>query len=62
MTSAKTLYRKLIDTHTVRELDAQGNVLLYIDRTVLNEYTSPQAFSGLREKHRSACMAGKRAA
>ncbi|SQI44087.1 3-isopropylmalate dehydratase large subunit 1 [Leminorella richardii] len=54
MTSAKTLYRKLIDTHTVRELDAQGNVLLYIDRTVLNEYTSPQAFSGLREKHRSA--------
>lgn len=54
MTLAKTLYRKLIDSHTVRELDAQGNVLLYIDRTVLNEYTSPQAFSGLREKGRRA--------
>lgn len=52
MTLAKTLYRKFIDSHTVRELDNQGNVLLYIDRSILNEYTSPQAFSGLREKER----------
>ncbi|WP_140921239.1 3-isopropylmalate dehydratase large subunit [Limnobaculum xujianqingii] len=54
MACAKTLYRKLIDSHTVRELDDQGNVLLYIDRSILNEYTSPQAFSGLREKNRKA--------
>ncbi|KMK69086.1 3-isopropylmalate dehydratase large subunit [Puniceibacterium sp. IMCC21224] len=53
MTEQKTLYRKLVDTHVVRDLDALGErVLLYIDRTVLNEYTSPQAFSGLRERNR----------
>ncbi|TNE67968.1 MAG: 3-isopropylmalate dehydratase large subunit [Alphaproteobacteria bacterium] len=49
----RTLYDKLVDSHTVRKLDEAGNeVLLYIDRTVLNEYTSPQAFSGLREAGR----------
>ncbi|OYY86323.1 MAG: 3-isopropylmalate dehydratase large subunit [Rhizobiales bacterium 24-66-13] len=52
-TVAKTLYDKLVDAHTVRRLDADGRqVLLYIDRTVLNEYTSPQAFTGLREAGR----------
>ncbi|KQQ24866.1 isopropylmalate isomerase [Methylobacterium sp. Leaf125] len=49
---ARTLYDKLVDAHTVRRLDAAegpgASVLLYVDRTVLNEYTSPQAFSGLR--------------
>jgi 3-isopropylmalate/(R)-2-methylmalate dehydratase large subunit len=50
---ARTLYDKLVETHTVRRLDADGRqVLLYIDRTVLNEYTSPQAFTGLREAGR----------
>ncbi|WP_313573776.1 3-isopropylmalate dehydratase large subunit [Pseudescherichia sp.] len=49
---AKTLYDKHIDSHTVRKLDDEGNVLLYIDRSILNEYTSPQAFSGLREQKR----------
>ncbi len=48
----KTLYEKLIDQHVVRQLDDEGHVLLYIDRSILNEYTSPQAFSGLREHHR----------
>lgn len=49
-----TLYRKLVNSHTVKCLDpGGGEVLLYIDRTVLNEYTSPQAFSGLREAGRS---------
>ncbi|WP_158811003.1 3-isopropylmalate dehydratase large subunit [Beijerinckia sp. L45] len=49
----RTLYDKLVDAHTVRRLDADGRqVLLYIDRTVLNEYTSPQAFTGLREAGR----------
>jgi len=46
--TARTLYDKLIDAHVVRELDDAGLVLLYVDRTVLNEYTSPQAFAGLR--------------
>ncbi|WPU25411.1 3-isopropylmalate dehydratase large subunit [Cedecea neteri] len=48
----KTLYDKIIDTHVIRPLDDQGNVLLYIDRSILNEYTSPQAFSGLRGANR----------
>jgi 3-isopropylmalate/(R)-2-methylmalate dehydratase large subunit len=50
---ATTLYDKLVDSHTIRALDATGRqVLLYIDRTVLNEYTSPQAFTGLRQAQR----------
>lgn len=52
MLQAKTLYQKLLDAHTIREMDSEGNILLYIDRSILNEYTSPQAFSGLREKKR----------
>nr|WP_297819518.1 3-isopropylmalate dehydratase large subunit [uncultured Paraglaciecola sp.] len=48
----KTLYEKLIGSHTVCQLDDKGHVLLYIDRQVLNEYTSPQAFSGLRDANR----------
>ncbi len=51
---AKTLYDKLIDSHLVRRLSDDGRqVLLYIDRTVLNEYTSPQAFTGLRQAGRT---------
>lgn len=57
MVQHRTLYDKLVDAHTVRRLDAGtgpgSQVLLYIDRTVLNEYTSPQAFSGLREARRT---------
>lgn len=52
MEKPKTLYEKIISAHTVKELDGQGNILLYIDRSILNEYTSPQAFSGLRESKR----------
>ncbi len=53
MTKPRTLYDKLVDSHHVRSLDEQGDqLLLYIDRTVLNEYTSPQAFTGLREAGR----------
>ncbi|WLI76297.1 3-isopropylmalate dehydratase large subunit [Kosakonia sp. H02] len=51
--SAKTLYEKIVESHTIRELDNEGHLLLYIDRSILNEYTSPQAFSGLRERHRT---------
>ncbi len=51
--AGRTLYDKLVDSHTVRRFDAAGQrVLLYIDRTVLNEYTSPQAFTALREAGR----------
>ncbi len=52
MQTPKTLYEKLVHSHTVCELDDQGHVLLYVDRQVLNEYTSPQAFSGLRDAGR----------
>lgn len=44
---AKTLYDKLWDSHVVSER-ADGSVLLYIDRQLLHEVTSPQAFEGLR--------------
>lgn len=48
----RTLYDKIIDAHTIRKLDGDRQVLLYIDRTILNEYTSPQAFTALREAGR----------
>jgi len=57
MTPARTLYDKHIDSHMVCRLDDQGHVLLYIDRQVINEYTSPQAFSGLREAKRGVWRA-----
>lgn len=56
--TARTLYDKHIDSHTVCPLDDQGHVLLYIDRQVINEYTSPQAFSGLREAGRTVWRPG----
>lgn len=52
MSRPRTLYEKHIDSHTVCTLDDHGHVLLYIDRQVANEYTSPQAFSGPREAGR----------
>ena len=56
---AKTIYDKLVDSHTVRSFDADGRqLLLYVDRTVLNEYTSPQAFTGLREAGRQVWRPG----
>ena len=45
--SAKTLYDKLWSSHVVRE-EADGTALLYIDRHLVHEVTSPQAFEGLR--------------
>ena len=45
--SAKTLYDKLWQAHLVRE-DADGTSLIYIDRHLVHEVTSPQAFEGLR--------------
>ncbi|MEZ5482781.1 MAG: aconitase family protein, partial [Porticoccaceae bacterium] len=45
--SAKTLYDKLWDAHLVKQRD-DGSALIYIDRQVIHEVTSPQAFEGLR--------------
>jgi 3-isopropylmalate/(R)-2-methylmalate dehydratase large subunit len=44
---SKTLYDKLWDSHLVVERD-DDSALLYIDRHILHEVTSPQAFEGLR--------------
>ena len=49
---AKTLYDKIFDDHIV-ERQPDGTCLLYIDRHLIHEVTSPQAFEGLR-------MAGRR--
>ncbi|HXS53978.1 MAG TPA: 3-isopropylmalate dehydratase large subunit [Usitatibacter sp.] len=47
----QTLYEKLWSSHVVRE-EADGTGLLYIDRHVVHEVTSPQAFEGLEVAHR----------
>jgi 3-isopropylmalate/(R)-2-methylmalate dehydratase large subunit len=47
----QTLYDKIFDAHVVRT-DADGTTLLYIDRHLLNEVTSPQAFESLRREGR----------
>jgi 3-isopropylmalate/(R)-2-methylmalate dehydratase large subunit len=57
----RTLYRKLVDSHTVATLDAQ-NVLLFCDLHLMNEYTSPQAFAGLHEQGRGVPMPGQNVA
>lgn len=49
--SARTLYDKLWDTHVVSARD-DGTTLLYIDRVILHEVTSAQAFSGLQKEQR----------
>ncbi len=50
--SARTLYQRIVDAHTVRHIGNSGQILLYIDRQVLNEYTSPQAFAALHAQGR----------
>jgi 3-isopropylmalate/(R)-2-methylmalate dehydratase large subunit len=45
------LYDKLWDSHVVRQ-EADGTVLLYIDRHLVHEVTSPQAFEGLKLANR----------
>ncbi len=52
MCAQRTLYDKIWDDHVV-ETQADGTSLLYIDRHLIHEVTSPQAFEGLR-------MAGRR--
>ena len=51
MTQAKTIYDKIWDAHLVGDKDNYS--LLYIDRHLIHEVTSPQAFEGLRMANRS---------
>ncbi|SAK68214.1 3-isopropylmalate dehydratase large subunit [Caballeronia ptereochthonis] len=50
--SDRTLYQKFVDSHTVTRID-EHNVLLYADLHLMNEYTSPQAFSALDARGRA---------
>ena len=47
----KTLYDKIWDTHLVHEQE-DGTSLLFVDRHLIHEVTSPQAFEGLRNANR----------
>lgn len=49
--AALTLYDKLWNDHLVKQRD-DGSALLYIDRHIIHEVTSPQAFEGLRIANR----------
>lgn len=51
MTAPRTLYEKLWDSHVVAELPG-GDSLLYIDRHIVHEVSSPQAFVAMRESGR----------
>ncbi|KAF2196662.1 hypothetical protein GQ43DRAFT_247068 [Delitschia confertaspora ATCC 74209] len=46
----RTLYQKILDDHVVLERE-DGTLLLYIDRHLIHEVTSPQAFNGLDNRH-----------
>jgi 3-isopropylmalate/(R)-2-methylmalate dehydratase large subunit len=52
MIAPRTLYQKLWDAHVVAQLDDE-TFLLYVDRHLLTEITSPQAFDGLRSAGRA---------
>ncbi|RJF85613.1 3-isopropylmalate dehydratase large subunit [Sphingomonas cavernae] len=51
MTGPRTLYEKIWDSHVVEKRD-DGTCLIYIDRHLVHEVTSPQAFEGLRASGR----------
>jgi 3-isopropylmalate/(R)-2-methylmalate dehydratase large subunit len=48
MNAPQTLYDKLWSSHVVREEAGDGTALIYIDRHLVHEVTSPQAFEGLK--------------
>jgi len=56
--TGRTLYQRIVDAHTVRPLGDGGPILLYVDRQVLNEYTSPQAFAALHAQGRPVWRPG----
>jgi len=49
--SGKTLYDKIFEKHIVNFDDKTGEYLIYIDRHLIHEVTSPQAFDGLRVRN-----------
>ena len=51
MSAPKTLFDKIWDAHVVHQ-QGDGTCLIYIDRHLVHEVTSPQAFEGLRNNHR----------
>jgi 3-isopropylmalate/(R)-2-methylmalate dehydratase large subunit len=55
---AKTLYQKIWEAHHITQINEQ-TALLYIDRHLVHEVTSPQAFAGLRDKNRVVRRADK---
>lgn len=55
--AGKTLFEKLFESHVVHEQE-DGTVLLYIDRHLVHEVTSPQAFEGLRLANRKPWRTG----
>jgi len=55
--AGKTLFQKIWDAHVV-DVDESGTALLYIDRQLVHEVTSPQAFDGLRLAGRRPWRAG----
>jgi len=58
MSNSKTLYEKLYDAHIAVAAEGE-NPILYIDRHLVHEVTSPQAFDGLREKKRNVRQLSK---
>ena len=48
----KTLFEKIWDSHVVVDQE-QGPSLIYVDRHLIHEVTSPQAFEGLRMNNRT---------
>lgn len=58
MSAPRTLYDKIWDDHVVAT-EADGTAILYIDRHLVHEVTSPQAFEGLRMAHRKVRAPGK---
>lgn len=52
----RTLYDKIWDEHVVRQ-EADGTALLYIDRHLVHEVTSPQAYEGIRQTGRKVWRA-----
>ncbi len=51
MSGPKTLFEKIWDSHVIEQQE-DGTCLLYIDRHLVHEVTSPQAFEGLRQAGR----------
>jgi 3-isopropylmalate/(R)-2-methylmalate dehydratase large subunit len=58
MTAPRTLYDKIWDDHVAHQSE-DGTCLLYIDRHLVHEVTSPQAFEGLRMAGRKVRAPGK---